>query len=102
MKQVATLIGAIIAAVAASACCVLPVVLGVASAGTLGFGAALTPYRPLFIGLTLVLLAAAFYFTYRPLKAACDAEGRCIPARAPGARRFNKAMLWGVTALTAA
>lgn len=95
MKQTITLIGAMLAAVAASSCCVLPALLGAASLGTLGFGAALEPYRPLFIGLTMLLLGAAFFFTYRAAPAACDAEGNCASGN-KGIKRLNKAMLWGV------
>lgn len=100
MKQTSTLIGAGFAAVAASSCCILPVVLGAASAGTLGFSAALTPYRPYFIGLTVLLLGIAFYFTYRPSKVACDVDGQCATEKTAGTARFGKAILWGVTVLT--
>lgn len=98
MKQAATFISAALIAIAASACCVLPAVLGVASAGTLGLGAALAPFRPYLMGLTILLLGTGFYFTYRPAKVACDADGRCsIPKPAS---RFGKAMLWAVTLFT--
>ncbi len=53
MKKAAVILGAVVAAVAASACCILPLILGVASAGTLGLSAALTPYRPYLVSLTL-------------------------------------------------
>ncbi len=100
MKQTSTLIGAAVAAIAASSCCILPALLGVASAGTLGFSAALSPYRPYFIGLTVLLLGTAFYFTYRSSKAACDVDGQCATERTASAGKFGKAVLWGVTALT--
>jgi|APEBP8051073058_1049385.scaffolds.fasta_scaffold00737_10 copper chaperone CopZ len=96
MKQSIALIGAMLTAIAASACCVLPTLLGVASLGTLGFGAALEPYRPALTGLTLLLLGAAFYFTYRPAPTVCDAEGNCASGNSAGLKHFNKAMLWGV------
>lgn len=100
MKPITTLIGASFAAVAASVCCILPVVLGAGAAGTLGVSAALTPYRPYFIGLTLLLLGAAFYFTYRPSKTPCDVDGQCATEKTTRVKRFSKAVLWGVTALT--
>ena len=102
MKQITTLLGAMLAAVAASACCVLPALLGVAGAGALGFGAALEPYRPYFIGLTVLLLGAAFYFAYRPATSVCDGEGRCASSATTGIQRFNRVMLWGVALLAVA
>ncbi len=71
------LVGAIVTGFFASACCIGPLVmvfLGISSAGAL---AALEPYRPFFLTLTLVFLGGAGYFTYRkPRKADCN-EGIC-------------------------
>lgn len=102
MKKVAVILGAVIAAVAASACCILPLVLGVASAGALGLGAALSPYRPYLIGLTVLMLAVAFCFAYRPGKAACDTNGQCATGTPSGVNRYSRAVLWVVAALTLA
>ena len=60
--------GAVLTAVAASACCVGPLILvalgvGVAWASRLS---AFEPYRPLFIALTVGLLGFGFYRAYRP------------------------------------
>ncbi|HXG24487.1 MAG TPA: hypothetical protein VNJ09_08045 [Chthonomonadales bacterium] len=55
MKRFAILISAVFAAIAASACCILPLILGAARAGSVGLGAALAPYRPYLMGLTLLL-----------------------------------------------
>ncbi len=85
--------GAIVASAGASVCCLGPAVLsGLAAVfGTTAFlGAAqgirtaLTPLRPVFIGLSALALGAAFYTTYR--KGTCLTTGR-------------KAMLWMVTGL---
>lgn len=76
-------------------CCVFPVALSFLGASGLVFAAALTPYRPYFIGLTLISLAAAFYFTYRPQKG-CEPDEACA---APGRRKFQVVVLWTVTAL---
>jgi mercuric ion transport protein len=100
MKKATILIGAVFAAIAASACCILPLILGVAGAGTVGLGAALTPYRPYLMGLTLLLLGAGFYFTYRPAKAATCETDCCATDRAARMKRLNKAMLWAVTLFT--
>lgn len=101
MKQLMSLVGAIAAAVAASACCILPAILGVASAGTFGFSAALAPYRPYFMGLTLLFLGASFYFIYKPTKANCDAAA-CCPTTQKTRGRFNKVLLWGTSLLVLA
>lgn len=101
MKQATTMIGAAFAAIAASACCILPAILGVASAGSLGFGATLAPYRPYFMGLTVILLSTAFYFTYRPSKAeACDTGSCPTDDKTSRVKRFSKVMLWVVTLFT--
>jgi copper chaperone CopZ/NADH:ubiquinone oxidoreductase subunit 3 (subunit A) len=107
-------VGTVLSAIMASACCWLPLLLlafGVSGAGIAG---ALDAYRPLFIALTVAFLAAAFYFTYRPRKAASASEDCCATAHdccatpAPiSKRRFdvmtlNKVMLWAVTVLAVA
>ena len=103
MKRAAAVLGAVVAAVAASACCVLPLILGVASAGALGLSAALTPYRPYLIGLTLLILGVAFYLAYHPAKAStCATEGECATGGASGASRVARAALWAVAVFTVA
>jgi len=106
MKKATLLIGAVFAAIAASACCILPLVLGAASAGTVGLGAALAPYRPYLMGLTLLLLGAGFYFTYRPARASGDGSDRCSTAdccatgKTARTKRLSKAVLWAITVFT--
>ena len=100
MKKISLLMGAVFAAVAASACCILPLLLGAASAGSVGLSAAFAPYRPYLMGLTLLLLGAGFYFTYRPEKAACGPDESCAIEKTPGMKRLSKGMLWLVTLFT--
>ncbi len=95
------LAGALAAAIAASACCVGPLVLmllGVSGAwiGTL---TALTPYQPIFTALALGLLGLAFYKTYNKPKAEqCVPGGYCA---SPKSGRLNKIVLWIFTAVIA-
>lgn len=96
MTKIMTMIGAVLSALAASACCWLPVILGAASAGIAGFGATLAPYRPYLIGFTFAFLAMAFYFTYRPAKAACPTCCTTSPQATQG-KRLQKLVLWLVT-----
>ena len=61
-----TMMATVAAAIGASACCVGPVVLSLVGAGALGASVSrLEPLRPVFIGLTAVLLGWAFFTTYR-------------------------------------
>ncbi|MGC8667560.1 MAG: mercuric transporter MerT family protein [Chthonomonadales bacterium] len=97
MKKVFVLAGAVLAAIAASSCCILPLILGAAGAGSLGFASLLAPYRPYLTALTLALLGAGFYFAYRPAK---ECAGSCT-TRLP-ATRTTRYVLWVVTLFTLA
>jgi mercuric ion transport protein len=98
MKRIGVLLGAIVGALAASACCVLPALLGAAGAGTLGLGAALAPYRPYLIALTFLFLTLGFYFTYRPGRGkGCGEECSRGTTRS---KRIARVFLWAVTLLT--
>jgi copper chaperone CopZ len=82
--------GSILTAIAASACCIGPALLAVAGVGGLGIFGALESYRPYFIGLTVVLLAIAFYFTYRKRQIACE-DRSCKDVKAG---KWNKIGVW--------
>ncbi len=87
-------VGSVVAAVAASACCLGPVLLTMIGAGALGAAAAsLERYRPVFLVLTAVLLGGAFLVTYRPGRQVCAADGTCTPS----SRRTTKIVLWVAT-----
>lgn len=95
-----TLTGSVVAALAASACCIGPVVFALLGLGSAAFAVALEPYRPLFIAATLVLLAGAFYRVYRrPPEARCGPDGSCPP---PSRRTRLKVLLWMVTVVVLA
>jgi len=70
-----------------------------------GIASALEAYRPLFMVVTFGFLTMAFYFTYRPRRAAAGQTDCCAaPTTTQGKPRFNmmamnKVMLWGVTVL---
>jgi len=86
MKVVAA---SIAAALAASACCIGPVVAAVLGAGALGTASIrFEPYRPWFLGLTTILLGVGFVSAYRR-EPSC-ADGTC----APSSRRTMKIVLW--------
>lgn len=103
-----TTTGGLVAAFLASLCCVGPLVLaalgvGVGATGflasTAGALKGLLPYRPVFIGVTIVLLGVAFYQTYRKPQSACAPGAVCVPA---SSRRKARVVLWTVAALALA
>ena len=77
-------IGGLSTALLASVCCIGPLVfaalgVGVGAtgflAGTAGFLKGLLPYRPAFIGLTILLLGISFYLAYGKSRSAACAPG---------------------------
>ena len=90
--------GGILAAIAASTCCVVPLVLfslGISGAW-IGNLTALTPYKPFFITITLGFLGYGYYLVYRKPKVAC-VEGEACARPLPN--RVVKGALWFATVL---
>jgi copper chaperone CopZ len=86
------LIGAVLAAVAASLCCLLPFIAAGLGIAGLAASAAFERWRPSLLMITFGLLVLGFYLAYRPgRREACDTGSLC--ARKP-IRRWNRAMLW--------
>ena len=94
---VPALVGAGLATLGASVCCVVPlllVLLGISGAwiGTL---TALDPLRPWFSAGAIMSLAVAFWMLYRPASQ-CGADGSCVE---PATLRSRRRWLWLATAL---
>lgn len=91
------LIAGTIAAVAGSLCCVAPVVLLLLGIGGawISYLTMLTPYRPIFIGVTLVFLALAFRKLYL-VAPACAPDGTCVT---PRSLRNQRMVFWTVTVI---
>jgi copper chaperone CopZ len=87
--------GSVIAAVVASACCWLPLLLIGFGASAAGVSATFERFRPLMLGVTAVLLGAGFYLVYFR-KEKC-APGQACSAPNPKLQRLNRAMLWVAT-----
>lgn len=90
--------GGIFGALIASSCCVAPLVLvtlGVSGAW-IGHLTALEPYKPYFLTITALLLAAGFWHVYFKPKRACEDGSYC--AR-PASSRITQAVLWIAAAL---
>jgi len=78
--------GGLVGALAASSCCILPLVLfslGVSGAW-IGNFTRLAPYQPYFIAVTIGCLGCGYWLVYRSTKLACadgDACARPLPNR---------------------
>ncbi len=87
--------GAIGSAIAASICCLGPLLLAVSGLGGGALLLAFEPYRPYLLAGTALLLGASFYLTYRrPRTEDCQPGGIC--AR-PSNRIRQKVILWIMT-----
>ena len=92
-----SLLAGVAAAIGASVCCVGPLVLlalGISGAW-IGNLTALEPYRPIFIGLTLLFLGLAFRQLYL-LPPTCTTNDVCAE---PGVIRRQRLTFWAVAAL---
>lgn len=89
------MIGAVSAAIAASACCLVPAALAAIGVSGVGFASRFAPYRPYFLIATGVVLAAGFWFAYRLQQDECG----CAKPRSRKAARVG---LWITTVLTVA
>lgn len=72
-------VGGLLGALAASACCILPLVLfGLGVSGAwIGNFTQLAPYQPYFIAATLACLACGYWLVYRSSKVACADDAAC-------------------------
>jgi mercuric ion transport protein len=71
--------GGLLGALAASSCCILPLVLfglGVSGAWIANL-TQLAPYQPCFIALTIVFLACGYWLVYRSSRLACADDALC-------------------------
>lgn len=93
--------GGIIGALAASSCCILPVVLfslGISGAW-IGNFTQLAPYQPYFIAATLAFIGTGYWLVYRSSKESC-AEGAACARPLPN--KFVKITLIAATVIVIA
>jgi copper ion binding protein len=93
MRENVTLGASLLGAITASLCCIGPLAATLLGIGSFSAATLFEAWRPYLLGITSVLLAAAFYFTYRKREVAC-ADGTCKVGSAP---RWNKVLLWIAT-----
>ena len=92
--------GSLLAGLAASSCCIVPLVLfslGVSGAW-IGNLTALEPYQPFFTAIAVGCLGYGFYLVYRKPKALCADGSYCA---SPRSNRVAKIGLWTATVLVA-
>ena len=95
-----TFIGAsLLAAIAASLCCILPIVFALGGFAIVGASAFFESLRPYFLIVTFALLGVGFYLSYRKPKQVCEPGSAC--ARPP-VNRLGRAALWIATAFVVA
>jgi mercuric ion transport protein len=84
----------LLAALAASSCCVCPLLLAALGVGGAGITAGLSAYRPFLLAGTAVLVSLGFFFTYRKPRAVDEDACGCERPRANRAARVG---LWIAT-----
>jgi mercuric ion transport protein len=100
-RQRLVALGGILGALAASSCCVVPLVLFSLGVGGAWVGnlTALAPYKPLFVAATTGVLGYGFYLVYwKPRRA--RANGAACATLVPS--RLVRTALWIATVLVAA
>ena len=94
MRSRVPLIGGIAAALAASACCLVPAILAIVGVSGAGVASTLAPLRPYFLVATAIALGAGFWFAYRPSRPVDDCG-----CGTPKGRRWSRVGLWLSTVL---
>ncbi|MCH7772456.1 MAG: mercuric transport protein MerTP [Bacteroidetes bacterium] len=92
----------LLAAVAASLCCITPVLAVLGGLGGIASTFSwLDPLRPYLIGFTVIILGYAFYTAYKPKKEG-DIDCACDDEESPAKKNFlnSKAFLWVVTGVS--
>lgn len=85
-----------LAAVAASLCCTLPLIAAIAGISAAGISGVFAAWRPYLLAVTAALLALGFYFSYRkPSQESCEPGAAC---EHPAAGRYGRLGLWLATA----
>lgn len=91
--------GAILSGVAASLCCIGPLLFALLGISGAAFASRFEPLRPYLLVLTYALLAAAFVVSYRPRPADCGPGASC---EMPRANRLGRVLLWLAAAIVVA
>ena len=77
MRSAGLFTGSILAAIAASLCCIGPVVLALTGMGSMALFSRFEAARPYLLRLSIVLLSAGLYWAWRNRRTACAPGGSC-------------------------
>lgn len=91
MKDKAFLGASLLVALAASFCCILPIIFALAGVGIAGASAFFAAWRPYLLGLTFALLGIGLYVSYRKRRTPCDPGSAC---ERPVINRSSRIGLW--------
>jgi mercuric ion transport protein len=94
-----SMFGSTLAAIAASGCCIGPLVAVALGAGGFAASAVFEKWRPVFLGVTFTLVALAWYLSYRKPKATCEEGSACATA---AGSKWNRVVLLFATAFVVA
>jgi copper chaperone CopZ len=86
--------GSVVSAVAASACCWLPLLLVAFGVSAAGVSAAFETFRPVFLVAAALLLGFAFYRTYFRQEVCAPGSACAVPRKG---QRLNRVMVWVAT-----
>lgn len=86
--------GSVVSAVAASACCWLPLPLVAFGVSAAGVSSAFETLRPAFLGMAALLLGFAFYQAYFRKEVCAPGSACAVPRKG---QRLNRVMLWVAT-----
>ena len=100
-RQRLVVVGGLLGALAASSCCIIPLVLFSLGAGGAWIGklTALAPYQPIFLTFALGFIGYGYWLVYHRTTAVC-AEGDTCARPLP--RQLLKLGLWAATLIVAA
>ena len=96
-KTTLSSISGVIVAIFASLCCIGPVMLALVGVSGVAALSVFEVYRPYLVGLTIVLIGIAFFFTYRKREVKC-ADGTC---KVESPSLWNKIGVWSATVIAA-
>lgn len=92
-------IGSVISGLAASLCCIGPLVFVILGLGGAAFFAKLEQYRLIFGVVSLGFLSLGFFFAYR-IREKCSPDTSCVIS--PKRRKLSRIILWIATILVVA
>ena len=95
-------VGALVAALLASACCWLPLLLIALGASAAGAGAVFDRWRPVLLAVMVALLGLGYWFAYRPQPCAPGSACATVPPRRQRSARIALWVATGITLVTAA